>query len=69
MNTFLTSNAWQYRVARTVFQALIGFVMDWIVQIMAMTSLSGEMQAMIVALTMCVLSAVMKGLGDEDAEL
>ena len=66
LNTFLTSNKAKFRVARTLFQALIGFLMDYIVQIMAMTPLSGEIQAIIVALTMAILSPIMAMFGTHD---
>lgn len=66
MNTFLTSNKMRYRLARTVLQAVIGFVVANLTALVAMTQLDGNLQAMIVAITMIILSPVMKALGMED---
>lgn len=66
MNTFLTSNKLQFRLLRTVIQALIGFLVDNIAQIVAMTQFDGSTQAVIVSGTMVILTGIMKFLGTED---
>lgn len=66
MNNFLTSNKLGYRLARTIVQAIVGFIVANIVQIVALTNLDGSIQAIIVSVTMVILSPVMKALGVED---
>lgn len=64
MNTFLSSSKKRYKLARTILQALIGFISANIVEIVAMTQLSPEVQSLIVAGTMAVLTPIMAKLGE-----
>lgn len=66
MNKFFSSNKPIYRFARTVLQAIVGFLIDNIAMIIAATQFDGTTQALIVAGTMAVCSPIMKMLGRED---
>lgn len=66
MNTFWISNKWQYRLLRTVAQALCGWCVDNIAMLIAQTDFSADLQIIIVGLVMTILSPVMKKLGVED---
>ena len=63
MSKFLTSNEWQWRLARTIVQGVLGVIIANIDLILGYTALSPEMRAMVVALTMAVLSPIMAQLG------
>ena len=56
MNTFLTSNEWQWRLARTIVQGVLGVVVANIDPIVGAAVLDPTMRAMCVALCMAVLS-------------
>lgn len=56
MNTFLKSNKWQYRLLRTVSQALIGFLMANLDTIVGLGHFSPTETALIVGATMSLLS-------------
>ena len=58
MEKFLNSNAWQYRLARTIVQGILAVIvanLDFIIG----TKFDGETKAIIVALMMAVLSPIM----------
>jgi len=63
MNTFLTSNDWKWRLARTIVQGLIGVAVANIDVLVGTFVLEPGMKAVVVALVMAVLSPVMAELG------
>lgn len=69
MNVFLASNKLQYRLLRTIAQALCGWFVDNIAMLIAHTNFSADMQIVIVGLVMTILSAAMKALGVEDEKI
>ena len=68
MNTFLTSNEWQYRLLRTIVQGVLGVVVANLDLIVGACVLDPSQRALVVALVMAVLSPIMAQLGTE-AEL
>lgn len=73
MNDFLNSNEWQWRLARTVLQGVLGVVVANIDLLVGTAVLDPTWRALVVALAMAVLTPVMaevgahteKGVGDE----
>ena len=63
MNTFLTSNDWQYRLLRTIVQGILGVVVANIDLIVGAAILDPAQRALVVALVMAVLSPIMAQLG------
>ena len=63
MNTFLTSNAWQFRLGRTIVQGIIGVVIANIDILVGSVVLDPAMRGIVVALVMAVLSPIMAELG------
>ena len=63
MNTFLTSNDWQYRLLRTIVQGILGVVVANIDLIVGAAILDPTQRALVVALVMAVLSPIMAQLG------
>ena len=59
MNTFLTSNKTSWRLIRTIIQGIIGVVIANIDIIIGAWNFSPETKALIVALTMAILSPIM----------
>ena len=59
MNTFLTSNKTSWRLTRTIIQGIIGVVIANIDIIIGVWNFSPETKALIVALTMAILSPLM----------
>ena len=68
MNEFLTSNKWQYRLARTIVQGVLGVIIANIDLILGYVALTPETRAMVVALVMAVLSPIMAQLGAKESE-
>ena len=68
MNTFLTSNTWQMRLARTIVQAIVAFIFDNIVVILAATNVPAEIQTIIVGGFIAIQSPVYHALGMRTAE-
>ena len=66
MNTFYTSNKWQYRLLRTVVQAICGCLVKNNAMIIAQTNFNATVQAMIVAIVMAILSPIMANLGAKE---
>lgn len=66
MNEFLTSNDWQYRLLRTIFQGILGVIVANIDLIVGQCVLDPQWRALVVALVMAVLSPVMAQLGTEE---
>ena len=59
MNTFLTSNKTSWRLIRTIIQGIIGVVIANIDILVGAWNFSPETKALIVALTMAILSPIM----------
>lgn len=66
MNTFLTSNEWQYRLLRTIVQGVLGVVVANLDLIVGACVLDPSQRALVVALVMAVLSPIMAQLGTEE---
>lgn len=66
MNTFLTSNEWQYRLLRTIVQGVLGVVVANLDLIVGACVLDPSQRALVVALVMAILSPIMAQLGTED---
>ena len=72
MSEFLSSNEWQWRLARTVVQGVIGVLIANVDLIVGWCVVEPAVRGMVVALVMAVLSPVMAELGgdpDETAEI
>ena len=63
MNKFLKSNETKYRLARTIFQGIIGVLVAYLDVIVGVMAIPNELRPMIVALVMAVLSPIMSELG------
>ena len=63
MNEFLTSNDWQWRLARTILQGVLGVVVANLDLIMGWCVIDPSVRALVVALVMAVLSPVMAAIG------
>ena len=59
MNTFLTSNKTSWRLIRTIIQGIIGVVIANLDILVGAWNFSPETKALIVALTMAILSPIM----------
>lgn len=68
MNKFLTSNTWQMRLARTVVQAVVAFLFNNIVVILAATSIPADVQVIIVSAVMAVQAPIYHMLGMRTAD-
>lgn len=66
MKRFLTSNEWQWRLARTILQGIIGVIVANIDVIAGYIVLDPSIRAIVVALVMAILSPVMAMLGGGD---
>lgn len=66
MNTFLTSNEWQYRLLRTIVQGVLGVIVANLDLIVGACVLDPSQRALVVALVMAVLSPIMAQLGTTD---
>lgn len=69
MGEFLRSNEWQWRLARTVVQGIIGVVIANIDLIVGWCVLVPSVRALVMALVMAVLSPVMTELGEHGGNL
>ena len=63
MEKFLTGNEWQWRLARTIVQGVLGVVVANIDVLMGAAVLDPAARAIAVAMCMAVLSPVMAELG------
>lgn len=63
MNEFLTSNEWQWRLARTIAQGVLGVVVANVDMLVGCAVLEPAWRAVVVALVMAVLTPVMAELG------
>ena len=66
MKKFLTSNNWQFRLARTIVQGVIGVIIANLDMIIGAIAIPMEYKAMIVALVMAVLSPIMAMMNEKD---
>lgn len=69
MDKFLTSNETSYRLARTILQGIIGVLMANLDVIFTALHFTGSEKAMIVALTMAVLSPIMGAISSNGEEI
>ena len=63
MTDFLTSNEWQWRLARTIVQGVLGVFVANVDLIVGFAVLDPTMRALVVAFVMAVLSPVMAEIG------
>jgi len=63
MNDFLLSNEWQWRLARTIVQSILGVLVANVDLLMGSVVLDPEWRVLCVALVMAVLSPVMAEIG------
>jgi len=63
MNGLLTGNEWQWRLARTIAQGVIGVFIANIDVILGYAVLDPSVRAILVALCMAVLSPIMAEMG------
>ena len=68
-NDFLTSNSTWWRLARTIVQAIIGVIADYVVVIVAELPVPEAFRPAIVALIMAILSPIMSELGKRNTEI
>lgn len=68
MNTFLTSNEWQYRLLRTIVQGIMGVIVANIDLLVGACVLDPQWRALVVALVMAVLSPTMAMLGKSEEQ-
>ncbi|MBR3235059.1 MAG: hypothetical protein IKG11_05535 [Atopobiaceae bacterium] len=66
MGEFLSSNEWQWRLARTIAQGVIGVIVANLDLIVGVAIVEPQFRALVVALVMAVLSPVMAELGGGD---
>ena len=69
MEKFLASNEWQWRLARTIVQGVLGVVIANIDLIMGWCVLYPSVRGLVVALVMAVLSPIMAALGGGDEDI
>ena len=61
---FFESNGWGGRLARTIVQAVIGFILAYVNDLVALLNLGDSTQALIVAAVMAILSPIMQMIGE-----
>lgn len=66
MNEFLTSNSASMRLARTIFQGIIGVFIAYADVIVGQVVFDPVIRPVIVALVMAILSPIMAALGGEE---
>ena len=69
MEKFLAGNEWQWRLARTIVQGVLGVFIANIDLIIGFGVLDPTIRALVVAFVMAVLSPVMAALGGGDEEI
>lgn len=65
-NKFLSSNAWQYRLLRTIIQGIIGVLIANADTIIGSFVIDPVWKGIVVALVMAVLSPIMAAFGREE---
>lgn len=66
MSEFLASNEWQWRLARTIVQGVIGVLVANVDLLVGWCVVEPQVRGLVVALVMAVLSPVMAELGAGD---
>lgn len=66
LNAFLTSNSWEYRLLRTIFQGVLGVLVASMDTIIGSFVIDPAWKGIVVALVMAVLSPVMAALGKKE---
>lgn len=64
MEKFLSSNSLTFRLLRTIFQGIIGVIIANADLLSSSFNIPSEYKPFIVALVMCILSPIMKVLGE-----
>lgn len=67
MKKFLSSNAWQYRLLRTIVQGVIGVLIANLDLLIGFTPIPPDVKPLIAALIMAILSPVMAAMGGDEA--
>lgn len=65
---FFTSNEWQWRLLRTIVQGIIGFLIANIDLLFANFAFDANTKAIVVGITMAILSPIMAELGKRKGE-
>ena len=65
---FFKSNEWQWRLARTIVQGVIGFLLANIDLLFANLTLDANAKAIIVGVVMAILSPIMAEIGKNNGE-
>lgn len=68
MNRLFIRNDWKYRLLRTIIQGVIGVLIANLDVIFGVFSWSPEVKALIVALTMAILSPIMAAMGTTEMD-
>ena len=63
LNTFLTSNSLEMRLARTIVQGIIGAIIANLDLLLGYTMISPELRPFVTALVMAILSPIMATIG------
>lgn len=65
---FFKSNEWQWRLFRTIVQGIIGFLIANIDLLFANFSMDANTKAIVVGVTMAILSPIMAEIGNKNTE-
>ena len=65
---FFKSNEWQWRLLRTIVQGIIGFRIASIDLLFANFSMDANTKAIVVGVTMAILSPIMAEIGNKNTE-
>ena len=68
MDKFLHSNDWQWRLARTIVQAVVGVIIAYLSDLVGLLNLDATTGGMVTALVMAVLSPLMAAIKAADGE-
>lgn len=65
---FFKSNEWQWRLLRTIVQGIIGFLIANIDLLFANFTMDANTKAIVVGVTMAILSPIMAEIGNKNTE-
>ena len=65
---FFKSNEWQWRLLRMIVQGIIGFLIANIDLLFANFSMDANTKAIVVGVTMAILSPIMAEIGNKNTE-
>ena len=65
---FFKSNEWQWRLLRTIVQGVIGFLIANIDLLFANFTMDANAKAIVVGVTMAILSPIMAEIGNKNTE-